>query len=306
MAEPTTTEQLEPVVTGPGGAGGPTGRGGERRRMLRELTRDPTALVGLALLSVLALAALVGPELAPHDPTEVDPVQRFEPVSAEHPLGTDHVGRDLLSRMLHAARLSLGSTVAAAGAAAVLGVAFGIAAGYLGGAVDGVIGRTIDVLLAFPSLLLALVVIGALGPGLRNVLIAVVVAWWASYARIVRGVTLAERERAYVEAARAVGASRWRIAQRHLLPNIVAPIVVLTTLDMGSMMLAIAALSFLGFGVDPAVPEWGAMLSEAQDYLRTSPAMMIYPGIAISLTVLGFNLLGDGLRDVLDPRIRRR
>lgn len=305
MAEPTTAEQLEPAATGPG-ADRPVGRGAQRRRMRRELLRDRTAMVGLALLTVLALTAIVGPELAPHDPREVDPVQRFEPASAEHPLGTDHVGRDLLSRMLHGARLSLGSTVAAAVAAAVLGVTFGIAAGYLGGVVDTVVGRTIDVLLAFPSLLLALVVIGALGPGLRNVLIAVVVAWWASYARIVRGVTLAERERAYVEAARAVGASRWRIARRHLLPNIVAPIVVLTTLDMGAMMLAIAALSFLGFGVDPAVPEWGAMLSEAQDYLRASPAMMAYPGVAIFLTVLGFNLFGDGLRDVLDPRIRRR
>lgn len=303
MAELTQTDHLEPAVTG--AAAGPGGRRGQRRRVLRGLVRDRTAMVGLVLLAVLALAAIVGPEVAPHDPMEVDPVQRFEPASDEHPLGTDHVGRDLLSRMLHGARLSLGSTVGAAVAAALLGIAFGVAAGYLGGLVDTVVGRTIDVLLAFPSLLLALVVIGALGPGLRNVLIAVVVAWWASYARIVRGVTLAERERAYVEAARAVGASRWRVARRHLLPNIVAPIVVLTTLDMGAMMLAIAALSFLGFGVDPAVPEWGAMLSEAQDYLRASPMMMIYPGVAIFLTVLGFNLFGDGLRDVLDPRLRR-
>lgn len=303
MVELTHTDHLEPTVTGD--TAGPAGRRGQRRRVLRGLVHDRTALVGLVLLATLALTAIVGPEVAPHDPLEVDPVQRFEPASAEYPLGTDHVGRDLLSRMLHGARLSLGSTVVAAVAAAALGITFGVAAGYLGGLVDTVVGRTIDVLLAFPSLLLALVVIGALGPGLRNVLIAVVVAWWASYARIVRGVTLAERERAYVEAARAVGASRWRIARHHLLPNIVAPIVVLTTLDMGAMMLAIAALSFLGFGVDPAIPEWGAMLSEAQSYLRVSPMMMVYPGVAIFLTVLGFNLFGDGLRDVLDPRLRQ-
>jgi peptide/nickel transport system permease protein len=279
---------------------------GRRRRALAELLRDPTAMVGLVVLSALLAIAVLGPELVPHDPTEVDPVRRFAPPSAEHPLGTDHVGRDLLARVVHGARLSLGSTAAAALAAGVLGVTLGMAAGYLGGVVDTVISRVVDMVLAFPSLLLALVVVGALGPGLRNVLIAVVLFWWAGYARIVRGVTLAEREKPYVEAARAVGSSRWRIARRHLLPNIIAPIVVLTTLEMGSMMLAIAALSFLGFGVEPAVPEWGAMLSEAQDYLRRSPTMMAYPGVAIFVSVLAFNLLGDGLRDVLDPRLRRR
>lgn len=282
------------------------GRPGPRQRLWKALLHDRTAMLGLALLFVCLLLALLGPTVAPHDPQAVDALQRFEPASAEHPLGTDHVGRDTLSRLLHGARLSLGAAVVASLSAAVLGIALGIAAGLLRGIVDTVISRVIDVLLAFPSLLLALVIVGALGPGLRNILIAVVVGWWAGYARIVRGVTFAEREKPYIEAARAVSASRWRIAWRHLLPNIVAPVVVLTTLDMGAMLLAIAALSFLGLGVDPAVAEWGAMLSEAQTYMRRAPLLMVYPGAAIFVAVLGFNLLGDGIRDVLDPRIRRR
>lgn len=275
-------------------------------RRLRPLLRDRTAMLGMSVLVVFAAAALFAPGLAPHDPTAVDPVERFAESSAEHPLGTDHVGRDTLSRLLYGARRSLGAALAAAASVAVLGVAIGMAAGYLGGVVDNVIGRLIDMLLALPNLLFALVILGALGPGLRNLLIAVVVAWWAGYARIVRGVTLSEREKPYVEAAHAHGASRWRVAWRHMLPNIVGPIVVLTTLDMGQLLLAISALAFLGFTGDPAIAEWGGMLSEAQTYMRRAPQLLVYPGMAIFLAVLAFNLLGDGLRDVLDPRFRDR
>lgn len=285
------------------------GRPSRSRRLwrgFRLLLRDRTAVLGLAILTVFVLAALLAPALAPHDPTAVFPVDRFEPPSAEHPLGTDHIGRDTLSRLLFGARKSLGAALVAAAVVAVVGVTIGIAAGYLGGLVDSVVGRIIDMLLALPNLLFALVIVGALGPSLRNVLVAVVAVWWAGYARIVRGVTLSERQKSYVEAAQALGASRWRIAWRHMLPNVVGPIVVLTTIDMGQILLAVSALAFLGFAGDAAVAEWGAMLAEAQTYMRRAPELMVYPGTAIFLAVLGFNLLGDGLRDLLDPRISHR
>lgn len=271
---------------------------------LRSLRRDRTAMLGLAILVLLAGAAVFGPVLAPHDPSLSEATLRFASPSAVHPLGTDHIGRDILSRLLYGARLSLGSAVLAALAVGILGLGLGMTAGYFRGIVDAVVSRMVDVLLAFPTLLLALVVVGALGAGLRNILIAVVIAWWASYARVVRGVTFSEREKPYVESARAVGASGWRIIGRHLLPNVVAPIVVLTTLDMGAILLAISALSFLGLGVEAGTPEWGAMLAEARSYMRRAPQLMFYPGAAIFLAVLGFNLLGDGLRDTLDPHTR--
>lgn len=275
-------------------------------KAFRPLLRDRTALVGLGILTVFTVAALLAPALAPHDPTAVSPVDRFASPSALHPLGTDHIGRDNLSRLLYGARRSLGAALTAAGVIAVAGVTIGIAAGYLGGIVDSIVGRIIDMLLALPNLLFALVLVGALGPGLRNILLAVVLVWWAGYARIVRGVTLSERQNTYIEAAQALGAPRWRIAWRHMLPNVVGPIVVLTTIDMGQILLAVSALAFLGFAGDAAVAEWGAMLAEAQTYLRRAPQLMMYPGTAIFLAVLGFNLLGDGLRDLLDPRIGHR
>lgn len=283
----------------------PLGRGARRRSWLRSLRRDRTAMLGLVLLLLLTVAAAFGPMLAPHDPSFTQPALNFASPSAAHPLGTDHIGRDVLSRLLYGARLSLGSAVLAALAVGILGLGLGMAAGYFRGIVDAVVSRMVDVLLAFPTLLLALVAVGALGAGLRNILIAVVIAWWAGYARVVRGVTFSEREKPYVESARAVGASGWRIIGRHLLPNVVGPIVVLTTLDMGAILLAISALSFLGLGVEAGTPEWGAMLAEARTYMRRAPQLMFYPGAAIFLAVLGFNLLGDGLRDILDPHTRR-
>lgn len=292
-----TTEEAGPI------AGAPAQRL-RRWSRLRALGRDRTAMLGLAILSLLAVAAVLGPALAPNDPNFTEPAVRFASPSAAHPLGTDHIGRDILSRLLYGARLSLGSAVLAALAVGALGLGFGLAAGYFRGIVDALVTRAVDVLLAFPTLLLALVVVGALGTGLRNILIAAVIAWWASYARVVRGVTFAEREKPYIEAARALGASSWQIIRRHLLPNIAAPIVVLTTLDMGAILLAVSALSFLGLGVEAGTPEWGAMLADARTYMRRAPLLMVYPGAAIFLAVLGFNLLGDGLRDILDPRTR--
>jgi len=262
-------------------------------------------MIGVVIVSSFALAAALAPLLAPHDPNAVDVLRKFSPPSAEFPLGTDHLGRDVLSRLLYGARLSIGTAVAATLGISVLGLLLGMLAGYLGGLVDTVISRVVDVLLAFPSFLLALAVTGILGPGLGNLMLAVVVVSWAGYARVVRGSVLAEREKAYVEAARATGVSSWRVLWRHLLRNIVGPVVVLTTLDMGAILLGISALSFLGLGVKPPTSEWGAMLSEGRNYLGQAPNMMLFPGAAIFLMALGFNLFGDGLRDVLDPRTRR-
>ncbi|MBW3555724.1 MAG: ABC transporter permease [Actinobacteria bacterium] len=274
-------------------------------RVVRLLLSDRTAVAGLVLVSSLAVAALLAPVLAPHDPNAVDVLRRFAPPSREFPLGTDHLGRDVLSRLLFGARLSIGATLVATFGISVIGIVMGMLAGYLVGPVDTVISRLVEILLALPSFLLALAVTGVLGPGLGNVTLAITAVWWASYARIVRGVVMVETSRAYVEAARAIGASGARIVCRHVLPNIVAPVVVLTTLDLGAVLLGLSGLSFLGLGVKPPTAEWGAMLAEGRVYLGPAPNMMLFPGAAIFLMVLGFNLVGDGLRDLLDPRTRR-
>ncbi len=274
-------------------------------RSLGLLLRDGTATMGAILVFCFVLATVFGPLIAPHDPNAVDVLQRFARPTLSHPLGTDALGRDLLSRLLYGARTSMVATVVAAAGIAALGLLLGLIAGYFGGPVDLLISRVIDILLAFPTFLLALAVTGVLGPSLPNVVIAIVVVWWAGYARITRSAVLAEREKLYVEAARAAGTREWRILSRHMLPNIVAPIVVLTTLDMGAILLGIAGLSFLGLGVQPPAPEWGAMLAEGKSYIGVAPAMMLLPGTCIFLLVLGFNLLGDGIRDLVDPRLRR-
>lgn len=272
----------------------------------RVLLRDHTAVFGLGVVALLSLAAVLAPLLAPHNPNAVDAVNKLAAPSLDHPLGTDHLGRDNLSRLLFGARLTIGTAAMASAAVAAIGIVLGVLAGYLGGVVDAVISRVIDILLAFPTFLVALAVTGALGPGLGHVAISLIVVWWARYARIVRSAVIAERAKPYVEAARAVGTPRSRTVVSHVLPNIIAPVVVLTTLDTGELLLGISALSFLGLGVQPPAAEWGAMLSEARTYLSSDPLLMLWPGLALFLMVLGFNLVGDGLRDVLDPRTRRR
>jgi peptide/nickel transport system permease protein len=264
--------------------------------------QDRTARIGLVLVLLFAVAAVLAPVLATRDPDVIDVLHKFAPPSRRHLLGTDHLGRDEWARILHGARLSLGTAVVASLAISAVGITLGVLAGYLGGFVDGAISRVVEVLLSFPGFLLALAVTGVLGPGLRNLLMVMVFVSWAGYARLVRGLIVAERSKPYVEAARATGVSDLRIVCRHLLPNIVSPVIVLTTLDMGAVLLGLAGLSFLGLGVQPPTAEWGAMLSEAKTYLGGAPQMMLYPGGSIFLMVLGFNLLGDGLRDVLDPR----
>jgi peptide/nickel transport system permease protein len=275
-----------------------------RRSLLRELARDRTALAGLVILVAAFVIAATAPLLAPYDPNVQDVANRYAPPSADHLLGTDNLGRDELSRLLHGARISLLTAVAIGVGILAIGMAVGMLAGFAGGFVDGLLMRVVDVFLAFPSLLLALAVTGMLGPGLLHLALAMVAVWWVDYARLARGLVLSVKERPFVESARALGLPSYRITLKHVLPNIVSPVVVLGTLQTGRILLALAALSFLGLGVSPPTPEWGAMLNEGQNYLARAPELMVYPGLAITITALGFNLLGDGLRDVLDPTLR--
>ncbi len=266
---------------------------------------DALASVGLGLVVTFALIALAAPVLATHDPAVIDAVRRLEGPSRSHLLGTDNLGRDLFSRLLYGSRWSLGTVVISTALIMSIGVAVGTVAGYLGGLVDEILMRIVDVLLAFPSLLLALAIAGMIGPGTGSVIAALACVWWAGYARIVRGMVLALREREFIAAARGLGASDTHIVLRHVVPNMFAPVAILATVEMGELILAVAALGFLGIGAQPPAPEWGAMVNDARPFLLSSPALMVYPGIAIALAVAGFNLLGDGLRDMLDPRAGR-
>ena len=275
-----------------------------RPRLLRSLLQDRTAVLGLVIVVTLSVMVILAPLLSPHDPNVQDVANRFAPPSRDFPFGTDHLGRDVLSRLLFGGRLSIGTAVAATAAISAIGLVLGMLAGYCAGILDTIISRLIEVVQTVPGFLLALAITAVLGTGLRNVAIAVVITAWATYARVVRGAVLAERGKDYVESARAVGVSTTRLFRKHLLPNILGPVLVITTLELGVILLVVSGLSFLGLGVKPPAAEWGAMLAEGRTYLGRAPQMMFYPGAAIFLMVLGFNLLGDGLRDVLDPRTR--
>lgn len=276
-----------------------------RERPLRRLLRDPLAATGLVVVALLVLAALLAPLLAPHDPAAVDPLDRLAGSTLEHPLGTDELGRDLLSRLLFGARWSLGIAGSATLVVMVVGVVVGVVAGFYGGLVDTVAMRVVDVLLAFPNLVLYLAIVGTLGPGVQNVFLALVAISWAGYARVVRGLVLSARERVFVTASLSLGATDGRLMLRHILPNVVSPVIVLASLQAGGMILALAALGFFGLGAQPPTPEWGTMINQSRLFLQSAPTLMIYPGAAISLAVLGFNLLGDGIRDAYDPRLGR-
>ncbi|PKB81967.1 MAG: nickel ABC transporter permease subunit NikC [SAR202 cluster bacterium Io17-Chloro-G9] len=273
---------------------------------LQSFLRDPATVLGLAIVVIVVIGAIAGPVLGLQDPTEINLEERLLSPDLESPLGTDHLGRDELSRLIYGARTTLRT------AAVVLAVVFAIAltvgtlSGYYGGWLDTFLMSVVDLVLAFPGLILAVAIAGTLGPSLMNVMIAMSAVWWAGYARLVRGMVLSIRSREFVEAARAVGASDRRIMVFHIWRNILGPVVVLATLDMGWIILGISGLSFLGLGAQPPTPEWGAMLNDGRPFLQTAPQMMLYPGVAIFLVVLGFNLLGDGLRDILDPTFYRR
>lgn len=276
-----------------------------RRRFVRRFRRQPSAMVALGFLVVLTLVAVLAPLLAPQDPEAQNLRAVLAPAGDGHLLGTDDLGRDLFSRLVHGSRLSLGTAAVAASAVLVVGVAVGLASGLGGRWVDTVCMRTVDGLLAFPSLVLVLAIAGTIDGGLPSIVIGLAAVAWAPYARLVRGLVLQVRARPFVEAARAAGAPPLRLAVRHVLPAVIGPVVVLLATEMGGFVLAVSGLSFLGFGAPPPAPEWGTMLSEARVFLQSHPALVILPGAAVSLVTLGFTLLGEGLRDVLDPHTRR-
>ncbi|HXG69572.1 MAG TPA: ABC transporter permease subunit [Gemmatimonadaceae bacterium] len=263
---------------------------------------DRLTLTGLMIVSSFLVLAIAAPVIAPYNPAGIDPAHRLEGISSAHIFGTDNLGRDLFSRMAYGARWSLGAAALATAAIVCIGVVVGTAAGYKGGRTGDVLMRTVDVVLAFPSLLLALAIAGTLGPGIGSVMVGLVSVGWAAYARVVRGMVLELRERDFVAAARALGASDRYIVTRHIIPNVLPAITVLATVEMGELILALAGFGFLGVGIQPPTPEWGAMINDARPFVLDAPALVVVPGIAIGLLVGGFNLLGDGLRDALDPR----
>jgi len=269
---------------------------------MRIFKRRWSMAAGALIVAGLVLIATFGPLLAGVGPEEMDMASRLRPPSPEHWLGTDNFGRDLWTRMAHGARLSLLIALLSVGVASMLGTWIGLTSGFFGGWVDMLLMRVVDVFLGFPVIILALALIAVLGPGPVNVVIALIAVFWTQYARVARSLALSERERDYVQAARSLGASDTRILLRHILPNSLGPMVVLATLGLGTAIIAESALSFLGFGVQPPNPSWGWTMSYGMRFLRNAPHLSIVPGFAIMLTVLGFNLLGDGLRDELDPR----
>lgn len=261
-------------------------------------------MAGAVIVVLMVLIAVLGPSLAPYGPNTPDYAHILQPPSWLHLGGTDEFGRDIFSRALYGARISLGVGLLGTLVGSIAGTLIGLLAGYSGGAVDQVVMRVIDVMLAFPGILLAIGMVAILGPGLPNIVIAIGFFSIPTYARLVRGSTMQAKQLDFVEGERAQGATSARILFKHILPNILTPIIVITTLQIANAILTESALSFLGLGAPPPTPEWGAMLSDAQNYLATSPYMAFVPGVALVLSVLGFNLLGDGLRDALDPRLR--
>jgi peptide/nickel transport system permease protein len=274
------------------------------RDALKRLRRHRLGMFGATIVVILIFTAIFGPYLAPYDPNEIDFSIRFSGPTLAHPLGTDDFGRDTLSRIMHGARVSLQVGIIAVSIAATAGTLLGLVAGYAGRIIDEVIMRAMDILFAFPAILLAIAILAALGRGITNAMIAIGIVYIPIFARIARGAVLSVREEEFVESARAIGARDTRILFRHIFPNSTAPLIVEVTLSLAFAILAEAALSFFGLGTQPPDPSWGRMLSEGRAYFRQSAWMGIFPGLAIMLTVMGFNFLGDGLRDALDPRLK--
>jgi peptide/nickel transport system permease protein len=268
------------------------------------LQRNLGAMIGLLIIVVLLLTALGADRIAAQGIDEQDLRKGFLPPSREYPLGTDEFGRDILSRIIYGSRVSLQVGITATLVAALVGVSLGTIAGYFGGKIDHLIQGLVDVSWAFPTVLMAIFLVAVLGPSLVSVMVAVGLVYWGGYARVVRGQVLSLREWEFVSAAYALGAGNSRIMFRHILPNIISPVIVMFTLMMGDAILIEASLSFLGLGAQPPTPSWGSILADGRAYLSLAPWVTIFPGLAIMLTVLGFNLLGDGLRDALDPRLK--
>jgi peptide/nickel transport system permease protein len=271
------------------------------RRFWRRLRGERKALVGLVIVAILGVLAVFGPVLAPYEP-EADDFELFAEPSMEHPLGTDSYGRDILSRMMAGTQVSFTVGMSVALLSMVVGVTLGLVAGYFGGWLDSLIMRFMDLLWAFPEIILAVGMVAVFGAGIRNIIIAIAVAYLDDFARVVRAEVLRLREEDYSLAARAIGASHRRIIWRHILPNTMAPIIVQATFAVGLGILAESGLTFLGLGVSPSTPTWGLTLNEGRDFIRQAWWISVFPGLAIMITVLGLNLLGDGLRDTLDVR----
>jgi peptide/nickel transport system permease protein len=267
--------------------------------------RNPLALFGLALIVLFIFCAVFGPLIAPRDPAFIDLAARLQAPSAHHLFGTDELGRDILSRILYGARISMIVGISVVSGSLLLGTIVGSLAGYYGGLIDRFINVIVmNAFLSFPGILLAIAFVAFLGPGLWNLIFALVIGGWVGYARLVRAQVLAAREREYVEAARALGATDFRILARHILPNIMQPVIVQAAIGMASAILAEATMSFLGLGVPPPVPSWGGMLNDARSHLFDSPHLVLFPALAVMLAVLAFNFVGDAMRDFLDPRSR--
>ena len=271
----------------------------------RHLRKDPLGLLGMAILAFLTLLALAAPVLAPYPVGAQDLSQRFAAPTPLHPLGLDELGRDILSRLMFGARISLFLSFVVVSSSALVGLAVGTVAGFVGGWIDDLVMRGIDILMAFPGILLAISLVAVLGPGLGNLVLALCLIGWVGYARLARAQILRAREMEYVLSARAAGARSERILFRHLLPNISGPIIVQATVGMAGVILSEAGLSFLGLGLPPPSPSWGSMLRSGSQHLFDAPHLIVYPGVAIMLTVLSFNFLGDSIRDWLDPRLQK-
>lgn len=276
------------------------------RGMLGILVRHHrTGAVGLSIVGLVAIAMLFAPLIAPYGSTSQDLLAALQAPSRAHYFGTDELGRDVYSRVLYGARVSVGLGVAVVVCASIVGVAAGVVAGYRGGRLDGAIMRTADAFLAFPKLILAMAVAAALGPNLRNTFLAVTVTWWPEYARVARSIAVAERHAEFVAAARVLGVTDRRIIRRHIVPPVMGPVVAKATLDVGHAIIYIAGLSFIGFGVRPPDPEWGLMIAQGQNYIASAWWIVTFPGLAILITALGFSLLGESVRDMMDPVLRQ-
>jgi peptide/nickel transport system permease protein len=271
---------------------------------MKDLLRNRSATLGLALIALIVIVALIGPALAPYNPLIPSPLDRLKGPSSAHFFGTDSLGRDILSRVIYGSRISLAIGLISVTISLVPGTLLGLLAGYFGGKLDSLIMRLMDVLLAFPAILLAIFITAILGPSLPHTMIAVGIVYIPHYARIVRSSVLSLREQLFIQAIGHLGGSHSRIIRGHILPNSLPPIIVYATLGMGTAVLQAAALGFLGLGAQPPQPEWGAMLSEGRQYIQLAPHVAAFPGAAILFLVLGFNLFGDGLRDALDPSLR--
>lgn len=286
------------------GAVAPPNRDRSRLRWLRRLLRSTPFVAGALIVATMAVASIAAPLLTPYNPVRMSAADRFQGPSAEHPFGTDQLGRDVLARVLHGGRMSLPMGIAPIAVAAVAGLILGLVAGYYGGRLDLVIMRIADVWIAFPPILLAMAIVTVLGTGLVNIMIALGIAWVPYYARMVRASVLEAKERVYVDAAHALGSRDLRIVVRHVLPNVLTPIMVMSSMGVANAILAGAALSFLGLGAQAPAPEWGTSLADARQFMRLAWWIGFFPGLAIALTVLGANLMGDGIRDALDPKLK--